>query len=331
MVCGAKQKEGHLMTKSCLPVYLLLLAGCLAATALGADPIVVAGDVFALGKHAFPVKVEMVGVEITADSISDSNTDLEGADLNGWHYGMSQSTQVKLIFQAPIVDQAGDDLYFGEGRMMETLPVSGNRHALEFSFDGITWHRRNHDDFTRASTYWYLPRTTVNGYYQLYKSTIDLADYGITEPVTEVFVRGVEYLNFVLAGNLNSGVEVDLYKPLVTLFGQAGSYAQNNQTHYTGWYMATIFAHDAAGVQKTVLWQRVKGDPTWTRVDVDKSVSGTIGGTFGGHYRLAFDYSGYSVGTRLDFKNVIIDKSGKSQVIVKKTRVLANGNLKFLN
>jgi len=305
------------------------LLAILGSSVAQAEPVTVAGDLFELGMHAFPTKVELEGWEVTASSIADSYTYLEGPDLTGWRYAMNLDNQVKLIFQQPIEDLTGDDLYFGQGRMAEYDPPTGNRHALEFSFDGSTWHRLYHDDFTLASAYWYRNRAT-GWYYQLHKSTIDLGFYGITTPVTELYVRGVEYLNLVVVGNRNTGVEEDLYKPLVRLFGAAGSYIKGGKTRYTGWYTAKVFAHDAGGIKKTVLLQRVKGESGWNRVDMDDNLSNTIGGYFGGYYRLAFDYSGYPAGTVLHFANVAIDNNRQRTVIRRRAKVRRNGGLNFL-
>ncbi|MFC1665538.1 hypothetical protein ACFL17_07925 [Pseudomonadota bacterium] len=310
---------------------LLLFTLMLFTVAVNAEPLDVATDTFELGNHAFPVKVVRVGQEITSGSIANSYTFLEGADLTGWYYGLNNTVTFKLIFQHPIEDFGGDDLYIGQGRMAEYDPPIDPRHALEFSLDGETWHYLSPDDFEMASTYWYLPRTTVNWYYQLHKSTIDFALYGVTAPVTEVYIRGVEFANLVVVGNMNQGEEFDDYKPIVDIYPQAASFIRNEKVHYIGWYRATIFAHDASGIKKTILFQRVKGESVWNRVDEDNNLSNTIGGTFGGSYSVAFDYSSYPKGTILQFKHITVDRAGLRTKIIKRVRVKANGSLKFIN
>lgn len=307
----------------------VMILGCMSTT-LAAEPIDVAGEVFELGNHAFPVKVETIGYQVTANSITDSDTYLEGADLTGWRYAMTRETQLKFYFQAPIEDQAGDDIYFGQGRMQETSPPSGDRHALEFSFDGETWHYLGHADFTKASDYWYRPRTTLNWYYQLYRSSINLSDYAITGPVTELYVRGVEYLNLVLVGNLNTGTEIDDFPPFSLVFPEAVSFTKNGKKHYNKWYKATIFAHDAADIKVNVLKRRINNS-SWRKVDSSSNLTNTIGGTYGGHYRLAYNYAAQAPGDILRFRNIVEDKNGKRTVVRTKARVKRNGGLRFFN
>ncbi|MDD2943304.1 MAG: hypothetical protein PHC51_10105 [bacterium] len=313
-----------------LTVFTVVMS-CLAATTVCAQPIDINGEIFELGNHAFPVKAEQLNIPVTEVSIADSYTYLEGADLSGWLHNMTSQTPVKLTFQAPIEDQPGDDIYFGQGRMLEYSPPSGDRHALEYSFDGNTWYYLGHSDFTMSSSYWYNARDSWNWYFQIFRSSIDLENHNITTPITEIYVRGVDTLNLVVVGNMNQGTEIDTYKPLVTLYPESISYIQNNKTKYIGSYFAKIFAHDASSIKRVTLFQKVQGETTWTNVESTNNLINNIGGTFGGYYRVTFDYSSYPAGTVLFFRHVIKDFANQSTVIIKKARVKANKSLVFLN
>ncbi len=323
---------------------LRVMTLCLFATSAWAQsflgPITVDGVTHEMGTHAFPASASYWGyTAIKVEGPKPGHPEPYISDIMYDYISFVGAEPVILTYQIPIEDQPGDDILFATIRPLEYDPPTGGRHELEFSVDGVNYHRLTRDDFVLHMDF---PPVLPNQYqdpqlyYQVYHARIDLANYGITGPVDTLYVRGVvgtgpadSYMDFAYAASLNQGPVVDNASPIV----KVKSMRCYDYTERTVPECAfTIEAKDSGKLRLIMLKERFPGQRNGAVMDKQFYPRYRAPLFVGrkGEFTMVATFPAKTRKRTIFFPIHVVDHSGNRTVIVKKIRVTANGSIRIL-
>jgi len=221
------------MKRTNLSGWVLIISVALAllfSTGVGAQTVTIGATDFPLGENAFPNDSECLDttgcgsedynlvdfLDPLLRPVSPANA-LRGYRLDLVALDLDNTDEIRLSFPAPIVNQDGNDIYFGQAEFINALADLQGINDVQIRFPtSMVWHTIGSSQFAEDTSAGFIIVTYADpelkqDAYSLWFAKQDLSSFGFAPgaSISEFYIRGVPNasgsgLDTALVGNLNA-------------------------------------------------------------------------------------------------------------------------------